>query len=371
MVSDKHIIEQYMHECLIENDNLLVPELGQFDTQYKGTFIQPGVNMFFPPNKSVVFYPSAKYDDGIFSNYVAEREGTTVEDAKERIKQYVRQVKIDVGIERKYSIDAFGNFTLNPQDVLEFHPDENANFYGDSYGLNRLLGYKPIERETQMIEEEEDEPPIFPIQPEEEFIEKTKTPFPWKRFAAVAAGIGIIGLGAYGGYYAYSEGWFDSKPSTIADNSEENTEETLTDNNPPDTLPEERDDFLDSLDESIAEDDEVLAKEETENYKAPVVTKPNFGNDFKYNPTPPANLSKVLVTKKANRHFIIVGSFDQVENAYSYYNNMTALGIRTTKIIEPQRGETRYRVSYLDSDSKNGAKSEADKLGINYWVLSY
>lgn len=370
MVSDKHIIEQYMHECLIENDNLLVPELGQFDTQYKGTFIQPGVNMFFPPNKSVVFYPSAKYDDGIFSNYVAEREGTTVEDAKERIKQYVRQVKIDVGIERKYAIDAFGNFTLNPQDVLEFHPDENANFYGDSYGLNRLLGYKPIERESQVIEEEEEEPPIFPIQPEEEYVEEKKS-FPWRRFAAIAAGVGIIGLGFYGGYAAFNAGWFDfSSTDDIADNTDLNEDENLTDNNPPDTIPEERDEFLDSLDESIAEDDEVLAQE-GEVYEPPNITNPNFGNNFRYNPTPPANLSQVMISKKSNRHFVIVGSFDKIENAYSYYNNMIALGIKTTKIVEPLSGESKYRVSYLDEGSKKAAKEQGRNLGIKHWVLSY
>jgi len=384
MHSDKHIIEKYMLQWLLDHDSLLIPELGQFDSSYQSTVIHPGVHQFVPPNKYITFTPSAKYDDGVFATYIADNEKLPVEEVKTRLKQYVSALKMEVGIERKYFINAFGTMKLTPDSMLEFIPDEEVNFFGNSYSLPSLF-YRPIDRapSEMMKEMEEEETPVFPIENQENT--KTKKKGSGKVFRYVAA-VALLAGTTVGIWYLASSGtfsnpktWFSSEENEgpIRPEGQEEGTENIDNTSEENTPPQDNSENVDSNseentnNENSSEENNEGQSEENENYP-----KPTQALNIKIGSSnAPANLNNILIDKATSRYFIIAASFDKRENAYAYYNGMITQGFSTGKIIAPRAGETKYRISLSDFSSRKNADKEKTKLSRQYandfWILEY
>ncbi|NJO03883.1 MAG: SPOR domain-containing protein, partial [Bacteroidia bacterium] len=94
-----------------------------------------------------------------------------------------------------------------------------------------------------------------------------------------------------------------------------------------------------------------------------------------FNPNPPPNLNQVLVTDAQSRYFVVLGSFDNRDNAFSFYNNLTQRGISGARIVAPGNNNSRYRVTYNDFTSREEARTQGKIFGkrhnLDLWVLKY
>ncbi|MEO1654405.1 MAG: SPOR domain-containing protein, partial [Bacteroidota bacterium] len=112
-----------------------------------------------------------------------------------------------------------------------------------------------------------------------------------------------------------------------------------------------------------------------QNTNTTVISNSSFVASFSYNPRPPANLNEILINSKTSRYYLVLGSFDNKENAYSFYNNLNARGINSSRIISPSADNPRYRVTYQgyssQAEARNNAASVQQRYQVNVWVLAY
>ncbi|TAF63125.1 MAG: hypothetical protein EAZ55_14470 [Cytophagales bacterium] len=364
MISDFELIEKYIYEWLISHDNILVPELGYFESHYKGSVIHPGIHHFVPPNKDIYFQPSAGYNDGVLEAFVAEKENISIENAQEKIQKYVTAVKIELGIQKKYAIDKIGILTLNIQGVVEFKPDDGSNFLEESYGLPNLF-YKPVEKTE--TEQEPDYEPVFEkntttndTNNDNDYLEEIRRNPAFSRYV-----IGAVLLVALvgGSWYAYQNNLFASFSNSTeqkVENKKQENKESKEENK--------------STQENQKEENKATKnqKEEAELPEIPTNISQSDLQNFAHNPKAPANATQVLVKKPVMRYFVVVASFDDTANAYSFYNNINSKGFKTVKIVNK---DNKFRICSADFATKNDADEYSNALkkqnNISSWVLKY
>jgi cell division septation protein DedD len=390
MTSDKHLIEEHICGWLLEHDSLLIPELGQFESSYQGAEVHSGIHHWMPPSKRISFYPSSKYNDGQFEAYLSEQTGLPLADIQDKVRQYVAAVKIEVSVQRSYTIHGLGTLYLDEGEVMSFKMAENANLLGDSYGLPNLFS-KPVDRE-EPAENLDEEDPIFEEEPEE--YDRIRKRRPIGRY--VGAGIVLTGT-AIGAWYLANSGIVPKllgdkggDTAVIVRNQEDTSQDTGEDlstdeqNLPLDeratpSATETPANTQNTPVETPAKTDNKAAKNtqgNTTNSQSVKVELPppnrNILGALAINPTPPANLSQVLIKAPSKQFYVIVGSFDKAENAYSLYNHMTQKGFRQLRIVEQGN---RVRVSSYVFADREQAKTHEQTLktqyGIDAWVLQF
>lgn len=378
------MVEKYLYEWFLEEDHLLVPELGRFDSRYVGASLEPSVNKALPPNKQITFDASIRSDDGVFAQYIAERANVSNEEAQQAIKVFVTQVKAELGIKQHYDIPSFGHLMLSPGDQLLFEPNKEVNYLGDSFGLPDVYNLKLVpssngaDYEAQAQDTEVLDPPYEPkTTTEEEDIafEKEVVDTSTRRLMTLVTVVLLV-LVSFTAYFLIT----DQNPFYFASTSKppvQEEEDTGIGEEETDDL-EGTSSGLDDPDETSAGGDNSSGPPTDEEELPPLVDYPtnsNYINRFVYNPSPPANLSQVLIKNKSSRFYVIVGSFDEPGNAYSFYNNLINRGVGTAKIIAPNSSNSRYRVSYADYSSKMEAREQGKSFGkansISLWVLAY
>ncbi|NJO01850.1 MAG: hypothetical protein HC880_09305 [Bacteroidia bacterium] len=142
MPSENNLVKKHLYDWFLERDSLIIPDLGKFEADYTGAKLEPATNKVLPPNKQIYFDPSVKYDDGVLARYLAQQENVSIEEAQHSIKYFVTEVKADLGSRRPYHLDHFGTLNWSPEGNIEFAPNEDLNYHGDSFGLPDLYNLK-------------------------------------------------------------------------------------------------------------------------------------------------------------------------------------------------------------------------------------
>jgi nucleoid DNA-binding protein len=85
------------------------------------TIIIPGLGTLTLTNEAtndLLFMPFLKYDDGTLSKYIAEKEGMEVNDAKNLIAKFVREVLAELDKGEQYDMYQFGSFTRVNNEIV-------------------------------------------------------------------------------------------------------------------------------------------------------------------------------------------------------------------------------------------------------------
>lgn len=85
------------------------------------TIIIPGLGALTLTNEAtneLLFMPFLKYDDGTLSKYIAEKEGMEVNDAKNLIAKFVREVLAELDKGEPYDMYQFGSFTKENNEII-------------------------------------------------------------------------------------------------------------------------------------------------------------------------------------------------------------------------------------------------------------
>lgn len=141
---DQHISDLlYYHECVV------VPGFGAFLTRYFSAEVHSATNMFRPPSRRVAFNARINENDGLLAKHVATVEGVSYQRAMESIAITVRSWQRILRSGKKINLFGVGRLFLDEQGLLQFNPTHDVNYNIKSYGLN-IFRATAMEREQKI-----------------------------------------------------------------------------------------------------------------------------------------------------------------------------------------------------------------------------
>ena len=139
----------HIKELLFEQDCVVIPEFGGFVTNFDGAKIDSSNRFITPPQKWLAFNSLLKNDDGLLSNYIAQAEQITREQANLKIKIFVEDTKRFINFDKTYLIDGLGIFSQNEEGKIQFQP-QATNFHSESFGMENLFLKRFINQQNEL-----------------------------------------------------------------------------------------------------------------------------------------------------------------------------------------------------------------------------
>ena len=152
-------LAKHIEKLLLDNDCVIVPELGGCIAHYQPARYEEGEGVFMPPYRSVGFNPQLMMNDGLLVQSYMQAHHTDYPDAVREIAQGVGALKDKLFQEGVVELSGVGSLYYTIRDTYEFHPELNGILTPSLYAVDSFL-IKPLALEQ--VEEE--------IRPE--FVEK-------------------------------------------------------------------------------------------------------------------------------------------------------------------------------------------------------
>ncbi len=110
-------MDKYLYQILKEINTIIIPDLGALTITNSKT-------------GEIMVMPFMKHDDGQLAKYISEKENMSVNDAKNLIAKYVREIKHSLDKGEEYKMYQFGTFKKNEDGQIVFEnwkEDSNAS----------------------------------------------------------------------------------------------------------------------------------------------------------------------------------------------------------------------------------------------------
>ncbi|MEZ4857277.1 MAG: SPOR domain-containing protein [Flavobacteriaceae bacterium] len=182
-------LSTYIKDLLFRYECVIVPGFGAFLTQYRSAQIEAN-NTFYPPGKTLSFNAQLQTNDGILAHYVASLEKCSYEVALQKIRNFTKELSLQLLEGKTIILKNIGEFSLNKEQKIQFNPSNKENFSPASFGLSSFF-FPQIERENQLVYTKQDATSQ----------EENKTKIPYMRYAAI--GLLAITLGSFSGLKIY------------------------------------------------------------------------------------------------------------------------------------------------------------------------
>ena len=143
-------MDKYLLQILKETNTIIIPGLGALTI----TNTETG---------EIMFMPYLKHDDGNLANYIAENEGWELNDAKNLIAKYVRDILTKLEKGEEYSMYEFGTFRMEAGDIefINWYKSNQADSQDENSEIIVPLPAEEIEPEVEEVtsaDEIEEEP---------------------------------------------------------------------------------------------------------------------------------------------------------------------------------------------------------------------
>ncbi len=102
-------MNQYLLSILKEVNTIIIPGIGALTITNAAT-------------REIMFMSYLKYDDGKLAQHISEKEGMDLNDAKNLVAKYVREIEAQLNIGESYDMYQFGSFLKNSEGEIEFKP---------------------------------------------------------------------------------------------------------------------------------------------------------------------------------------------------------------------------------------------------------
>ncbi|MDR1227046.1 MAG: hypothetical protein LBK47_09150 [Prevotellaceae bacterium] len=110
------MISSYLRDLVLANHRVIIPDFGAFLKKDKAaTSLE----------NSVTFSPFLRFNDGLFEDYIVEKEHVSKEQASERIRQFIISIKEAIAQQKPYILEDFGAFYQDGRGAVQF-------IYGDT-----------------------------------------------------------------------------------------------------------------------------------------------------------------------------------------------------------------------------------------------
>lgn len=112
------MISTYIQELLTTNNRVIVPNYGAF--LVRATSKSKDATTLEEKLKDIYFSPFLKFNDELLEKYIIKKEGITKEEAAQKIKEFIDEVKKELDQEKPYEIKDFGRFVADKQGKVQF-----------------------------------------------------------------------------------------------------------------------------------------------------------------------------------------------------------------------------------------------------------
>jgi nucleoid DNA-binding protein len=114
---------------------VIVPGFGGFIGNYSPASVDRSSGTFFPPVKKISFNRNLNHNDGLLVGRLSEAAGINYGDARSLVEEYAAGLLKKLNRGEKVTIDHIGVFSRNYEGSIQFEPDQGANYFLDSFGL--------------------------------------------------------------------------------------------------------------------------------------------------------------------------------------------------------------------------------------------
>jgi hypothetical protein len=129
------VISALIRELLFSHDCVIVPGFGGFIGNYSPASVDRSSGTFFPPLKKITFNRNLNHNDGLLVGRISEAAGINYGDARSLVDEYAAGLLKKLNKGEKVMIDHIGIFSRNYEGSIQFEPDQSANYFLDSFGL--------------------------------------------------------------------------------------------------------------------------------------------------------------------------------------------------------------------------------------------
>jgi nucleoid DNA-binding protein len=370
-------VEKYIQRGFYDSNYVVLPGFGGFVLSYRSANIDNGRHVITPPAKGIAFNAKLSNNDGYLASVIAEGEGISIAEATIVLSQYVQQIQQQLRKSGNFSVPGVGSFYSKNQGLLEFEPDKSINYLRQSFALPEIM-ISPIKRQekSERTFKNKDrmaiQQPQKPVSPKTNQ-EKSGSKTPTGPILAV-----LFLLFSFSGTYLIfynqkniSHGslnpveWINHQDEIISDSSIV-------------ALGAERKEEVDTIEDVSEENpnsnvEDLAASESSWEDKKDESLDVNKSFSEQDAAAKDANTSQILDTH-TKRYFVIVGGFKDPDKALLLRDKLEGEGV-DSKILQPAKGNTLYRVSVADFPNFDQAMEKSNELrpkfGDSIWVLVY
>ncbi len=128
-------LERHIEILLLDNDCVIVPELGGFMAYHVEARYDERENLFLPPLRNIGFNPKLKLNDSLLAQSYIEAYGISYPEAVNKISEEVNELKQELDNQGVYTFNDLGSLSLNDSGNYEFSPCEAGILTPHLYGL--------------------------------------------------------------------------------------------------------------------------------------------------------------------------------------------------------------------------------------------
>ncbi len=154
---------KYISELLYQHDSVILPGFGLFTTRYVPAKFIPEKKIVEAPAKIADYSPGPKDGDTPLPAYMAEKEGTTIEEVNEFLDGMVRDIKQSLQEGKRIEIERIGRFKLDEKGNTEFEPDQSVNYLDEATNVPEVSAQsereqvRPVKEQIQPVTKPEPE----------------------------------------------------------------------------------------------------------------------------------------------------------------------------------------------------------------------
>ena len=144
-------LAKHIEKLLLDNDCVIVPDLGGFIAHYQPARYEEDEGVFMPPYRSVGFNPQLMMNDGLLVQSYMQAHHTDYPDAVREIAQGVDTLKNKLFQDGVVELSGIGSLYYTIRDTYEFHPELNGVLSPSLYALDSFLIHPLV---PEQVEEE-------------------------------------------------------------------------------------------------------------------------------------------------------------------------------------------------------------------------
>ena len=135
-------LERHIEILLLNNDCVIVPNLGGFMTHHIDARYDEGDYTFLPPLRTLGFNPQLKINDSLLAQSYVEAYDISYPEALQRIEDEVNELRKHLQNEGTYELNDIGTLSLNEDGKYMFTPCEAGILTPTLYGLGAFEFHK-------------------------------------------------------------------------------------------------------------------------------------------------------------------------------------------------------------------------------------
>ena len=129
-------LERHIEILLLNNDCVIVPELGGFMAHHVEARYDAEEALFLPPLRTLGFNPQLNLNDSLLAQSYVEAYDISYPEAVRRIEAEVAELRQHLTAEGQYELNDIGRLFVNSEGKLEFEPCEAGILTPELYGLS-------------------------------------------------------------------------------------------------------------------------------------------------------------------------------------------------------------------------------------------